>query len=230
MEQMSAIQSRLFSMQDEKYKEFTCRLTPTLEPDRVIGVRAPLLRALAKELSGSAEAAEFLTQLPHDYYEENNLHAFLVERIKDYGETVRAVDAFLPYVNNWATCDSMRPKVFARHLPELLTEIRRWLASDRVFTARFGIEMLMNFYLDDSFSPEYPELVAAVPAGEYYVSMMTAWYFATALTKQYDAALPFIEMNRLDTATHNRAIQKAVESYRISDERKAYLRTLRRRD
>ena len=221
------IQQRLFALQDLKYRDFQRKLIPTVDSDTVIGVRTPQLRALAKELAGTAEAAEYIKRLPHRYYDENNLHGFLIEKIRDYDAAIAAVEAFLPYVDNWATCDLMSPKVFQKHLPELLERIRAWLASGEVYTVRFGIGMLMSFYLDDGFSLDYPELVAGVRSEEYYVNMMIAWYFATALSKQWDAVLPYIEQRRLNKWTHNKAIQKTIESYRITDAQKAYLRTLK---
>jgi 3-methyladenine DNA glycosylase AlkD len=221
------IQHRLFELQDLKYKEFQCKLMPTINPEIVIGVRTPDLRKLAKAFSKTPEASEFLKILPHRYYEENNLHGFLIETIKDFDAVVALVDAFLPYIDNWATCDLMSPKVFKKHLPELYEKIKVWLESDQTYTVRFGIEMLMSFYLDENFKPEMLELVADVRSDEYYINMMIAWYFATALAKQYDAALPYIQEQRLEKWTHNKAIQKAIESYRISDEAKAYLRTLK---
>jgi len=219
-----SVQARLFELQDLKYRDFQCRLMPTVNPDTVIGVRTPELRKLAKEFSKMPEAEKFLKILPHKYYEENNLHGFLIETIRDYNQAIEAVNAFLPYVDNWATCDLMSPKVFKRHLPELLEQIKVWIKSGRTYTIRFGIEMLMSFYLDEQFKPEYLELAADVKSQEYYVNMMIAWYFATALAKQYDAALPYIEQHRLEPWTHNKAIQKAIESYRITDEHKEYLR------
>lgn len=221
------IQERLFALRDEGYRAFQCRLMPSVEPRRVIGVRTPAVRALAKELSSSDEAADFLAALPHEYYEENNLHAFFVERIKNYPACVAALDVFLPYVDNWATCDMMRPKVFSRCRAELINDIRRWIASGATYTVRFGIEMLMTFFLDDGFKSEYLDLAASVRSEEYYVNMMTAWFFATALAKQYDATLPYIENRRLAPWTHNKAIRKAIESYRVTDEQKTYLRTLK---
>ncbi len=221
------IQSRLFKLQDLKYKGFQCKLMPTVNPETVIGVRTPDLRKLAKEFSKMPEASEFLKILPHTYYEENNLHGFIIETIKDYDAAIAAVDAFLPYIDNWATCDLISPKVFKKHLPELFEKINLWLQSDRTYTVRFGIGMLMSFYLDDNFKPEMLELVANIRSDEYYINMMIAWYFATALAKQYDAVLPYIQQQRLEKWTHNKAIQKATESYRISDESKAYLRTLK---
>lgn len=220
-----SVQAQLLAMQDLKYRDFQCRLMPTVPPETVIGVRTPALRKYAKAFAKTPESAEFLKILSHSYYEENNLHGFLIESMKDYGQAVAALDAFLPYVDNWATCDLMRPRVFQKHLPELLGDIRRWMASDHPYTVRFGIEMLMTFYLDEHFCPEYLDWVAAVESGEYYVNMMVAWYFATALAKQYAAALPYIEGRRLEPWTHNKAIQKAIESYRITDAQKGYLRT-----
>lgn len=221
------IMSRLLQMQDLKYRDFQCRLLPTIDPNSIIGVRIPNLRKFAKELSKLPEADEFLNSLPHKYYDENNLHGLLIENIKDFDRTIAYLDSFLPYVDNWATCDIISPKHFKKHLPELLEKIHIWTLSEHTYTIRFGIEMLMNFYLDEYFSIEYPKLVARIKSDEYYVKMMIAWYFATALAKQYDAVLPYIEQNRLDSWTHNKAIQKAIESYRITDEQKAYLRTLK---
>lgn len=221
------VQEQLFALQDLKYRDFQCKLMPTVPTETVIGIRTPELRKYAKTFSKTPEAAEFLKILPHQYYEENNLHGILIESMRDYGQVIAALDAFLPYVDNWATCDLMRPKVFQKHLPELLEEIRRWMASDRTYTIRFGMEMLMTFYLDEAFRPEYLDWVAEVRSQEYYVNMMIAWYFATALAKQYGAVLPYIENHRLEPWTHNKAIQKAIESYRITEEQKMYLRTLK---
>ena len=221
------MKAQLWQLQDLKYRDFHCRLMPNVPPERVIGIRTPQLRALARQFENSPDCAAFLAALPHDYYDENNLHGFIIERIKDFREALGAVDAFLPYVDNWATCDLMRPKAFKNHTRELLPEIRRWIASGETYTVRFGVEMLMTFYLDDEFLPEYLEMVAEIRSEEYYINMMTAWFFATALAKQYNAALPYIEQKRLDSWTHNKAIQKSVESYRITDEQKAFLKTLK---
>ena len=221
------IQGRLFELQDMKYKEFHCKLMPTVDPETVIGVRTPQLRALAKDLLKKPETMEFLNLLPHKYYEENNLHSFIICTIRDYNKAVEEVDRFLPYVDNWATCDQMSPKVFKKHLPELYIKIQEWLGSGKTYTIRFGIGMIMGLYLEEAFTPDVLELVAQVRSDEYYVNMMIAWFFATALAKQYDAALPYIQQLRLDNWTHNKSIQKAVESYRITDEQKAYLRTLK---
>jgi len=199
---------------------------PTVEKELIIGVRTPELRKFAKEFSKSPFAAKFLETLPHKYYEENNLHAFLIEQIGDYGKCIAELNRFLPYVDNWATCDMMRPKVFKKHLPELLDQIKIWLKSDDVYTLRFGIEMLMCHYLDGNFSEEYPRWVSEIRSDEYYIRMMVAWYFATALSKQYEAVIPYLEKKKLDSDTHKKAIRKALESYRIPADKKAYLRML----
>lgn len=227
MTDLSALRERLVALADPAYRAFHLKLIPTVDPARVLGVRTPVLRRLARELAGSPLAAEFLQMLPHATYEEDNLHAFLIEQISDFDDTISALDRFLPYVDNWATCDMMRPKIFRRHREDLLSAIRRWLASGHGYTVRYAIEMLMCHYLDDAFSPEYPRMVAAVSDGEYYVHMMIAWYFATALAAQYDAILPWFELVRLSPKTHNKALQKALESYRLTREQKAYLRTLK---
>ena len=227
MPEVDAIRAQLFALQDKEYQVFYSRLMPTLPPETVIGVRVPLLRRLAKQLADTPEAEVFLQELPHFYYEENALHAFLLEPVRDYGTALAATERFLPYVDNWAVCDSFSPKVFAQHKPELLSAIRRWLSSDQVYTVRYGIGMLMRYYLDEQFKPEYPKKVAEVKSDEYYVNMMRAWYFATALAKRYDQIIPYLEEKRLDTWTHNKTIQKAIESYRITPEQKSYLRTLR---
>ena len=217
---------RLFEMQDGEYRLFQAKLMPTVDPESIIGVRMPQIRAFAKELA-KEDCTEFLDSLPHKYYDENNLHGTLISSIKDYSEAVRRVDAFLPYVDNWATCDMMSPKVFNKHKTELVSEIDRWLSSDKVYTIRFGIEMLMSFYLDADFRPEYLEKVAAVRHEDYYVKMMASWYFATALAKQWDAAVPYVENGKLEKWIHNKTIQKAVESYRITDEQKTYLKSFK---
>ena len=221
------IRSQLFDLQDLKYRDFNASLIPTVDKKTVIGVRTPQLRKLAKELSKDPDIEFFLRTLPHKYYEEYNLHGLIIESMKDYDKCIAEMNKFLPYIDNWATCDIISPKIFKKHLPELLDEIKVWMGSDHTYTIRFGIEMLMSFYLDDQFKPEYPETVAGIKSQEYYVNMMIAWYFATALAKQYDAVIPFIEGKRLDKWTHNKAIQKSVESYRITPEQKAYLKTLK---
>lgn len=221
------IQEQLFALQDKGYQAFHSRLMPTVPAEKVIGVRTPVLRKLARQLVGTPQAEAFLRSLPHEYYEENNLHAFLLENIRDYDTALAETEKFLPYINNWATCDGFCPKVFAKHRAELLRPIRRWLDSGEVYTVRYGMEMLMRYYLDDAFRPEYLEWVADVRSTEYYINMMRAWYFATVLAKQPDAALLWLTEKRLDVWTHNKTIQKAVESYRISDEMKRLLRGLR---
>lgn len=218
------IRERLFALQDREYQKFQQKLIPNLAPDRIIGVRTPELRKLAKQIS---DAEGFKKELPHAYFEEDQLHSFLLAEGKDFNKTVEEVEAFLPYVDNWATCDQLTPKVFKKHHRELLTHIRRWLKSDHPYTVRFAMKMLMDHFLDGDFDSEYPELVASVTSEEYYVRMMQAWYFATALAKQCDAALPFITEHRLEKWTHNKAIQKAVESFRITSEQKEILKQYR---
>lgn len=214
-------------MQDMQYRDFHSALMPTVEKSRVIGIRVPQLRRYAKQLE-AARAEAFLAILPHEYYEEYNLHAFLVERIKDYDAALWETERLLGYLDNWATCDMLNPKAFAKHPERLLGAIERWMAAEHPYTVRFGIGMLMRYYLDEQFCAEFLQRVAAVTGEDYYVRMMVAWYFATALAKQYDAALPYLTEQRLDYWTHNKALQKAIESNRISPERKAYLRTLKR--
>ena len=227
MPEVDAIRAQLFALQDKEYQVFNSRLMPTLPPETVIGVRVPLLRRLAKQLADTPEAEAFVQCLPHFYYEENALHAFLLESVRDLSAALAATEHFLPYVDNWAVCDSFSPKVFAQHKSELLPAIRHWLGSDQVYTVRYGIGMLMRYYLDDAFQPEYLGWVAAVHSEEYYVNMMRAWYFATALAKQPTAVLPWLTEKRLDVWTHNKTIQKAVESRRIAPEQKQALRALR---
>ena len=221
------IQERLFSLQDVKYRDFMAPIIPSVPYERIIGVRTPALRSLAKELVRSGEAEGFISVLPHEYFEEDQLHAFILSELKDFDRCISEVERFLPYVRSWATSDQMSPKVFRKHKGELLTHIREWISSGETYKVRFGTGMLMQHYLDDDFDPEYPEMVSGIRSDEYYVNMMTAWYFATALAKQYDAVIPYIEGKRLDKWTHNKAIQKAIESRRISDERKEYLRSLK---
>ena len=213
---------RLFALQDAKYQAFQAKLIPNIAPERIIGVRTPELRKLAKQVGD-----DFKKELPHRYFEENQIHSFMLEREKDFEKAISDVESFLPYVDNWATCDQLSPKVFSKHKGELLPYVRRWLGSEHTYTIRFGMGMLMQHFLDDAFAPEYPELVAAVQSEEYYVRMMQAWYFATALAKQYDAVLPYVENYRLEKWTHNKAIQKSVESYRITPEQKEHLKGFR---
>ena len=224
---MTEVQKELFALRDEAYGDFTAKLIPTMDKARVIGVRTPALRAFARDFAKGPEAADFLRELPHFYLEENGLHASLVNAIRDYDACIAALDPFLPYVDNWATCDSLGPACFKKNHARLIGDIRRWMDSGALYTVRFGLGMLMAHFLDGDFAPEYLDWVAAIETEEYYLRMMQAWYFATALAKQYDAALPYLENRRLDPWTHNKTIQKAVESYRITDEQKAYLKTLR---
>ena len=221
------IRKELHSLQDLKYRDLQVQIIPSVKPDSIIGVRTPELRKMAKELAGEKGIEAFLADLPHRYFEENQLHAFILSGMKDFTACLGELERFLPYVDNWATCDQMSPRVFRKHRPELLQSIDRWIASEHTYTVRFGIGMLMEHYLDADFDPVYPEKAAAVRSGEYYVNMMTAWYFATALAKQYDTVLPFIEGHRLDPWTHNKAIQKAIESFRITPEQKEYLKSLK---
>ena len=220
---------KLSSLQDLKYRDMQVRIIPSVKPESIIGVRTPELRKMAKELAQSREIGVFLENLPHKFFEENQLHAFIVSGMKDYRECLGTLNRFLPYVDNWATCDQMSPRVFKKHRPELMESIRGWLGSAETYTIRFGIGMLMEHYLDEDYDPACPEMVAAVRSEEYYVNMMIAWYFATALAKQYEAVLPFITEHRLDTWTHNKAIQKAIESFRITPEQKEYLKSLKNR-
>lgn len=219
------ILAELFRNQDVAYRDFQAKLLPTLAPETIIGVRTPVLRGLAQKLSG--DAADYLSDLPHRYFEENQLHGFLISEMKDFDRCMNALTEFLPFVNNWATCDQMSPKVFKKHRAELLEQIKIWLSSTETYTVRFGVGMLMRHFLDEDFDPEWPKMVLAIQSEEYYVKMMIAWYFATALAKQYEAVLPILEGKCLDTWTHNKAIQKALESYRISAGQKQYLRTLK---
>ena len=221
------IRERLFQLQDEKYRDFQSKLIPNLEASVMIGVRTPELRKLSREMVRRENIGEFLDALPHRYFDENQLHAFILSEIRDYDRCVEAVCRFLPYVDNWATCDQMSPKVFRRNRQALLPYIREWIDSGKTYTVRFGIGMLMSHFLDEVFDQTYAETVASIRSEEYYVNMMIAWYFATALVGHYEEILPFLEEKRLDPWTHNKAIQKAIESYRITEEQKAYLRTLR---
>ena len=221
------VQNQLFELQDLGYRDFQAKLMPTVNKEKIIGIRTPALRAFAKKYGKTDEAKEYLQILPHQYYEENNLHGLLIEQIKDYDRCLKEIDCFLPYIDNWATCDMLAVKVVKKHLDTFIDEVYRWLESDHTYTIRFGINMLMRYYLDDAFQMEYPEKVAQIRSEEYYVNMMRAWYFATALAKQYDKILPFIEERKLDVWTHNKTIQKAIESYRITSEQKEYLRGLK---
>ena len=222
------IHKKLFELQDIGYAEFQSKLTPTVPRETFIGVRVPEVRKLAKSYSKDKECQEFLKKLPHQYYDENMLHGLLLSEMKDYDACISAVDIFLPYVDNWAVCDIMAPKVFKKHKEELLENIKIWATSDQVYTCRFGLEMLMTHFLDEDYKPEYLEIAAGVHSEEYYVNMMIAWFFATALAKQWDTTIPYITENRLSEWVHNKTIQKARESYRITDEQKRFLKGLKR--
>lgn len=223
---MTEIQKRLFELQDVQYREFMIKLIPTVDEKTVIGIRTPLIRKLAKSLTPE-QKRRFTEKLPHRYFEENNLHVAIIEQTKDYGEMIEQIEKFLPHIDNWATCDMMRPKVFKKHPSELLLKINEWVKSDKPYTVRFALEMLMCFYLDDEFKEEYLKIAAQVKSDEYYVKMMVAWFFATALAKQYESTLPYVEQRKLEKWTHNKAIQKSIESFRITKEQKEYLKTLK---
>ena len=223
------IYKELVSLQDEGYRDMQITIIPTVDPDSIIGVRTPALRSFAKELSKREDIDTFLNDLPHKYFEENQLHAFILSGMKDAAKAIELVDKFLPFVDNWATCDQMSPKVFKKHKDLLLEYTDKWIKSDLTYVKRFGIGMLMEHFLDEDFKTSYLTKVSKIRSDEYYVNMMIAGYFATALAKQYDATLPYIEKQKLDIWTHNKTIQKAVESYRITPEQKSYLKTLKRK-
>ena len=224
---MTEIQKALWAMHEDSYGDFQARLIPGIPRSSIIGVRMPKIRQLAKELVRDNCTSAFLSELPHAYFDENILHGAILSLMKDFPACLSAVEAFLPYIDNWAACDLLSPKVFRKHREELLPYIRKWAASAEPYTCRFGLEMLMSFYLDDSFLPEYLEIPAKVRSEEYYVNMMIAWFFATALAKQWESAIPYITENRLPVWVHNKSIQKALESYRITPEQKGYLRCLK---
>ena len=221
------ITEELFGLQDRQYRDFQAKLIPTVEKDRIIGVRTPMLRKMAKQMIKQNEAEVFIKTLPHRFFDENQLHAFIISEEKDIEKCMSETERFLPYIDNWATCDQLSPKVFKKHKNELLPHIKRWIKSDETYTVRFAVGMLMQHFLDESFDLEYPMMVASVRSEEYYINMMLAWYFATALAKQYTDIIPFIEGRRLSQWVHNKAIQKSVESYRITPEQKEYMRSLR---
>ena len=224
---MTEIQMHLFSMQDVTYQAFQSKLIPNIDRARVIGVRTPELRKYAKELAGTPHAEQFLSDLPHFYYEENNLHAFLLEQITDFQNLISKLDDFLPYVDNWATCDSMSPHILARHRGELLSHLCRWMESGETYRVRYAIGMLMKHYLTDAYSDEFPRRISKIKSEEYYVNMMIAWYFATALAVRYEDVLPYLTERRLSPWIHQKTLQKAIESHRLSPLQKQFLRTLR---
>ncbi|MBP5575699.1 MAG: DNA alkylation repair protein [Treponema sp.] len=221
------ITSQLFKMQDKEYSAFQARIIPSVEKEKIIGVRTPQLRSFAKTLAKEEDTESFLQSLPHKYFEENQLHAFVISQEKDFGKCASHVENFLPYIDNWATCDQLSPKAFKKEKEKLLPYIKKWIKSERVYTIRFAIGMLMQHFLDENFCDQYASMVAKIKSDEYYVNMMRAWYFATALAKQYDLILPYIEQKKLDAWTHNKAIQKSIESYRITADQKSYLRMLK---
>ena len=224
------IVAELFRMQDKDYALMQTKIIPTVAADRIIGVRTPALRTFAKSLYKDSDIDAFLSSVPHQYFDEDQLHAFILSLEKNFDKCIAEVDAFLPYIDNWATCDQLSPKVFKKEPEKLLPHIQSWIKSDRTYTVRFAIGMLMQHFLDERFDVKYADLAAAVRSEEYYVNMMIAWYFATALAKQYESILPYLEEKRLDDWVHNKAIQKSVESYRITDEQKTYLKTLKVRN
>ena len=219
--------NQLIKVKDDAYRAFQAKLVPNVSPETILGVRTPEMRKIAREIFVSPDREAFLSDLPHRYYEENLIHFFVISMIRDFDACVRAVETFLPYVDCWPMSDQATPKAFAKNHEKLLPYIRKWIASEHVYTARFGIRMLMNEFLGEDFREEYPELVANKKGEDYYLKMMAAWYFATALAKRYDETVPYFEDRRLDEWVHRKAIQKAVESYRVSDEHKEYLKSLR---
>lgn len=227
MSNLEKLREKLFSLSDAGYKDFHTSLIPNVEQEKIIGIRVPVLRRFAADFAKDPYSSEFLHELPHYYYEENNLHGMLIDKISDYDEAVSELDRFLPYVDNWATCDMMKQKTFAKNRSRLISDIDRWISSDFVFEIRYGIKMLMDFYLGENYKREYSERVSMVKNDDYYVKMMAAWYFATALAKNYDEVLPYFENRSLPKWTHNKAISKANESYRLTREQKEYLKNFR---
>lgn len=224
---MKEVQEQLFALRDLKYRDFHSKLIPNIDKENVIGIRVPILRKFAKQFAKSDKVQEFLNELPHQYYEENNLHMMLITQIKDYEKCLEEINCFLPYIDNWATCDFAEPACFGKHRDEFLPQIRQWIASEHTYTIRYGVGMLMRLYLDEAFNEEYLEWAARIQSDEYYVNMMIAWYLATALAKQWNATIPYLEKRKLSDWVHRKTIQKAVESYRITAEQKVYLKSLR---
>ena len=224
---MTEIQKRLFQMQDLEYKKFHSKLMPTVSADNIIGIRVPVLRKFSKDFAKTDEAKKFISELPHTYYEENNVHAFVLETVNDFDEAIKLTEEFLPYIDNWATCDMFFPRIFSKNKERILSYALKWIKSNDAYTVRYGIGIMMRLFLDEDFKEEYLDLVACKKSKEYYVNMMIAWYFATALAKQYESAVKYIEQNRLDTWVHNKTIQKAVESYRVPKATKEYLKNLK---
>lgn len=224
---LTKLQKRLYELSDSEYAKFSAKLTPGIDLKNIMGVRVPELRKLAKEYIKDAECKNFLSKLPHKYFDENMLHGLLISEVKDFEECIRLTDEFLPYVDNWAVCDIMSPKCFKKNKKALMGKIKEWAKSSHIYTARFGIEMLMSHFLDEDFKAEYLKIPAAVKSDEYYMNMMLAWFFATALAKQWDATIPYIEKQKLPVWVNNKTIQKAIESYRITDEQKTYLKSFK---
>ena len=224
---METILSLLFSKANPQYRSFQAPLIPNIDKDLFIGVRTPELRKMAKEIGDTPEGKSFIETLPHHYFDENQLHSFIISNIKDYQICLKEVERFLPYIDNWATCDQLSPKVFNKHKDELIIEIKKWLKSKHLYTQRFAIGMLLGLYLDDAFKEEYLKLVSNIKSEEYYLNMMIAWYFSTALVKQYDKTIKYLEEKKLSPWVHNKTIQKAAESYRINEEQKNYLKSLK---
>lgn len=224
---MQEITDRLFEMQDLKYRDFNSSLNPTLNKNCFIGVRTPLLRSFAKEIKGTELAEKFILELPHKYFEENQLHALLFDNEKSFDKCIKNIELFLPYVDNWATCDQLNPKIFKNYPENLFENIKVWIKSNRTYTVRYAIKKLMDIYLDDNFQKKYCDMVAEIKSDEYYICMMQAWYFATALAKQYDTAIEYLENHKLTDFVHKKTIQKACESFRVSNEHKIYLKSLR---
>lgn len=224
---MQEITDRLFEMQDLKYRDFNSSLNPTLNKNCFIGVRTPLLRSFAKEIKGTELAEKFILELPHKYFEENQLHALLFDNEKSFDKCIKNIELFLPYVNNWATCDQLNPKILKKHPEKFFENIKNWIKSNHTYTVRYAIKKLMDIYLDDNFQKKYCDMVAEIKSDEYYICMMQAWYFATALAKQYDTAIEYLENHKLTDFVHKKTIQKACESFRVSNEHKIYLKSLR---
>ncbi len=224
---MTEIQSVLFSFEDKEYREFNSKLIPNIDKNTIIGVRTPYIRQIAKNIKNTDTARKFMNSLPHKYLEENNLHGYLLENVKDFDECLKQTEKFLPYIDNWGTCDTISPKAFKKNLPAIEEKIKEWLSSSHTYTVRFGISMMMKFFLDDNFKTEHLSWVQKIESDEYYINMMRAWYFATAMAKKREETLPYFENKKLDKWTHNKAIQKCVESFRITDSDKEFLKALK---
>ena len=221
------IESMLYALVDNVYRDFNSKLIPNISTEKIIGVRTPVLRKFAKDMIRLGMEGDFIKRLPHKYFEENQLHAFILSDLKDFEIAVKEVDRFLFYVDNWATCDQMSPKIFIKNTDKLLNYIKKWIKSKHTYMVRFGVLCLMRYFLDDRFDIKYSDMVANINSKEYYVNMMRAWYFATAAAKQFDIVLPYFQKDKIDEWTRQRAIQKALESYRVTDEHKQKLRALR---